>query len=132
MTTLECIGTPFIYRWPHGCIRLAPGSPVTLPDERAARVLTKMPGRVKVIAVDQSRIGHIIHWESPMHGFLRATVLEDLEASGVLVMHPLTDQECLVPVGWLRTDGGLRCDGDSQYRSTDGTAKSGNSTICTL
>ena len=110
MTTLECVGAPFIYRWPLGQIHLAPGSPVTLPDERAAKVLKRAPGRVRVLAVDQSRIGHIIHWESPLYGFLRATVLEDLQESGVLVVHPLTDQECLVPVERLQTCAGLRCD----------------------
>lgn len=106
MTTIECVGAPFIYRWPQGAIHLAPGCPVTLPDERAAKVLKRVPGRVRVLAVDESRMGHIVHWESPLYGFLRATVLEDLQASGVRVVHPMTEQECLVPVEWLRTCSG--------------------------
>jgi hypothetical protein len=101
MTTLECVGAPFTYRWPNGCVRLAPGCPVSLPDERAARVLTKMPGRVRILAVDQTLLGQIVRWESRMFwGEMRATVLEDL-GHGVRVIHPLTEVECTIPKTWL-------------------------------
>ncbi|MDZ4733662.1 MAG: hypothetical protein SGJ16_08760 [Nitrospirota bacterium] len=50
MILVECVGAPFIYRWPDGEVRLAPGHPVELPDDRAARLLAKAGGRVRVVA----------------------------------------------------------------------------------
>lgn len=47
--TIECIGSSFTYTWPGGEVRLEPGKPVDLPDERAKRLLTKAPGRVRVV-----------------------------------------------------------------------------------
>lgn len=46
---VEAIGEGFTYRWPGGEVRLKPGEPVDLPDERARRLLTKAPGRVRVV-----------------------------------------------------------------------------------
>lgn len=46
---IECIGSPFTYRWPTGEVRLEPGKPVELPDARAKRLLDKAPGKVRVI-----------------------------------------------------------------------------------
>jgi hypothetical protein len=45
--------------------------------------------------------GQIVSWESPLFGLLRATVLQVLH-DGVLVFHPLTERECVIPVTWLR------------------------------
>lgn len=50
---VECVGDAFTYRWPGGEIRLEPGKPVELPDERAKRLLAKAPGKVRVF------LGHI-------------------------------------------------------------------------
>lgn len=46
---VEAIGESFTYRWPGGEVRLKPGEPVDLPDERAKRLLAKAPGRVRVV-----------------------------------------------------------------------------------
>ena len=46
---IECIGSPFTYRWPTGEVRLIPGKPVDLPDARAKRLLDKAPDKVRVI-----------------------------------------------------------------------------------
>ena len=59
--TIECIGSPFTYRWPTGEVRLVPGQPVELPDDRAARLLEKAPGRVRVVAL-ATRAGDTISW----------------------------------------------------------------------
>jgi hypothetical protein len=40
--------TPFTYRWPGGEVHLEPGTPIDLPDERAQRLLTKAPLKVRV------------------------------------------------------------------------------------
>jgi len=47
--TIECIGSSFTYRWPGGEVRLEPGKPIELPDERARRLLAKAVGRVRVV-----------------------------------------------------------------------------------
>jgi hypothetical protein len=107
MMTIECIGTPFVYRWPKGEVRLVPGYPVELPDGRAVRLLEKVPGRVRVVEAatkrDGDRTGHIVTWTSPsLWGEMRATVLEDL-GHGVRVVHPLSEKECVIPTTWLRS-----------------------------
>jgi hypothetical protein len=102
--TIECIGSAFTYRWPTGEVRLVPGHPVELPDSRAARLLEKAPGRVRVVEsanrVDGDLIGRIVSWDSPLFGLLSATVQEDLP-NGVRVFHPLTEVECVIPTTWL-------------------------------
>jgi len=103
---IECIGAPFTYRWPTGEVRLVPGRPVELPDDRVARLLKKAPGRVRVVEsanrINEDLTGHIVNWESRLFlGEMRATVLEDLGQS-VRCVHPLTDVECTIPKAWLQ------------------------------
>ena len=104
MMKIECIGPPFVYRWPDGEVRLVPGKPVELPEDRAARLLEKAPGRVRVVEsvdrMDGNLIGRIVSWDSPLFGLLSATVQEDLP-HGVRVFHPLTEMECVIPTTWL-------------------------------
>jgi hypothetical protein len=103
--TLECIGSPFTYRWPEGEVRLVPGRPVDLPDHRAARLLEKAPGRVRLVRATKKSAGtltgQIVTWDSPLFGVLSATVHEDL-LNGVRVVHPLTGEPCVIPTTWLR------------------------------
>ncbi len=101
---IECIGSPFTYRWPDGEVHLSRGRPVDLPDDRAARLLAKAPGRVRVVkAATRSAsqlTGQIVTWDSPLFGLLSATVHEDFQ-HGVKVIHPLTDLPCVIPRTWL-------------------------------
>ena len=46
---IEAIGKPIRYKWPGGEIRLVPGQPVNLPEDRARKILAKAPGRVRSI-----------------------------------------------------------------------------------
>ncbi len=46
---LEAVEKPIIYRWPQGEVRLEPGKPVELPDDRAQRLLEKAPGKVRAV-----------------------------------------------------------------------------------
>lgn len=42
--------TPVLYCWPGGEIALTPGEPVDLPEERALRILKKLPGKVRLLS----------------------------------------------------------------------------------
>lgn len=102
---VECLGAAFIYRWPTGEVRLVPGQPVELSDDRATRLLEKAPGRVRLVkegnGSGSNLAGQVVTWDSPLFGVLSATVHEDLPR-GVRVLHPLTEIECVIPTTWLR------------------------------
>jgi hypothetical protein len=103
---LEATGHSFLYRWPGGEVRLEPGRPIDLPDERAKRLLDKAPGRVRVVEstkrINGDLTGHIVVWHSPLfRGEMRATALEDL-GHAVRVFHPMTEVECVIPTSWLK------------------------------
>jgi|CXWL01.1.fsa_nt_gi hypothetical protein len=61
---IEAVDTPFICRWPEGSVRLIPGQPVELPDDRAARLLAKCPERVRRVAVASPAflVGSKVFW----------------------------------------------------------------------
>ena len=107
MTIIECVGAPFTYRWPAGEVRLALGHPVTLPDDRAARLLEKAPGRVRVVTLAaracDDLTGRVVTWDSPLFGLLSSMVQEALP-HGVRVVHPLTEVDCVIPTTWLCND----------------------------
>ncbi|TKB75257.1 MAG: hypothetical protein E8D45_07835 [Nitrospira sp.] len=46
---VEAVNGPIRYRWPGGEIRLVPGKPVELPNDRAERLLAKAGGKVRQI-----------------------------------------------------------------------------------
>ena len=104
MTKLDAVDAPVVFRGRWGEVRLIPGQPVELPDDRATRLLGKAPGRVRVVqpanSVDGDLIGRIVSWDSPLFGLLSATVQEDLP-NGVRVIHPLTEVQCVIPTAWL-------------------------------
>lgn len=75
------------------------GQRMTLPHDKARRVLACVGRKVRLLT--RALTGHIVTWESPLFGVLRATVLDDLPA-GVRVVHPLTDLDCVIPHAWLR------------------------------
>jgi hypothetical protein len=50
---LEAVEKPIIYRWPGGEVRLEPGKPVPLPEDRARRLLAKAPGKVRVSPLNE-------------------------------------------------------------------------------
>ena len=47
---IEAVTKPLTYRWPGGEVRLEPGKPVRLPDDRARRLIEKAAGRVRITA----------------------------------------------------------------------------------
>ena len=70
---IECIGGPFTYRWPGGEVYLEPGTPIDLPDERAKRLLSKAPNRVRVVT-SAVQAGSLVTWRrgdgSKQEGFV--------------------------------------------------------------
>jgi len=99
---IECIGRPFSYTWPGGSVRLAPGHPVELPEDRAAKLLAKAPGRVRIVPNDDPlQVGQLVEWDSPLFGFLRGVILE-VTPHACRVRHPLTEREVPIPRTWLR------------------------------
>ena len=99
---IEAVGRPLTYRWPEGEVRLEPGKPVNLPDERARRLLDRAPGRVRIVAgLAPVTVGAVVTWDSPLFGILSGPVLEVLDTS-VTIQHPLTAVPCTIPKAWLR------------------------------
>lgn len=58
---IECIGGPFTYRWPGGEVHLEPGKPIDLPEARAQRLLSKAPGKVRVVT-PTVQAGSLLSW----------------------------------------------------------------------
>jgi hypothetical protein len=87
---IECIGEPFICRWPGGEVRLAPGQPVEIPDDRARRLLVKAPGRVRavdaakepVVIEDAHPQARSVYWESGTGEILGPATPEYLARQG--------------------------------------------------
>ena len=46
---LEAVDTPLRYEWPAGFVELVPGQPISLPDDRAKRLLAKASGKVRMV-----------------------------------------------------------------------------------
>jgi len=69
---IEAIEHPIRYHWPSGEIRLIPGKPVEIPDEkRALKILAKAPSKVRVVqevSPNDLRPGVTISWHSPLFG----------------------------------------------------------------
>lgn len=58
---IEAIGSPLTCRWPGGEVRLEPGKPIDLPDDRAQRLLSKAPGKVRMVTPTIAA-GSLVSW----------------------------------------------------------------------
>ena len=102
---LEAVDCPIRYRLADGHeIRLEPGHPVDLPDDRARKLLAKAPGKVKLASICQPCLnpGTWIDWDSPLFGRLRGELLGVREDAWLDVFHPLTDKLARIPQAWVR------------------------------
>ncbi|BFU93432.1 MAG: hypothetical protein NTNFB02_01540 [Nitrospira sp.] len=86
---VEAVGTPFIYRWPGGEVRLEPGQPVDLPPDRAAKLLARAGGRVRLVNVPDpivmesaSTTAKPIYWEQADGRIVGPATPEFLAMSG--------------------------------------------------
>ena len=53
--------TAFTYRWPGGEVHLEPGKPIDLLDDRAERLLSKAPGKVRMVTPTIAA-GSLVSW----------------------------------------------------------------------
>ena len=51
---IEAVSKPIRYRWPEGEVRLVPGRPIDLPEERAQRLLAKAGRKIRVVSSPSS------------------------------------------------------------------------------
>ena len=49
---LEAVDRPIRYTWPQGELRLEPGKPIKVPDDRGQKVLAKCGGKVRKVSPD--------------------------------------------------------------------------------
>ena len=52
---LEAVNRPIRYTWPEGQLRLEPGKPIEVPDDRGQKVLAKCGGKVRKVSPDWLR-----------------------------------------------------------------------------
>ena len=69
---LEGVGAPFTYKWPGGEVRLEPGKPIDLSPERAAKLIAKVPGRVRLV----ERAETVVIESEPNDDYKKVPVLE--------------------------------------------------------
>ena len=98
---------PLTYRWPDGEVRLEPGKPVSLPDERARRLLAKAQGKVRAIELAAQAVqGQFlpdawIAWHSPLFGECRGQLAMAPENGWLVVRcHSVTGDLALIRIGW--------------------------------
>ena len=100
--TLETIERPLAVKIEGRLVHLRPGTPVEFTDDQGLKLLAKSQGRIRVVS-GQTPIttGAMITWESPLFGLLSGRVLTVLDR-GVTVLHPLSEELCTIPRGWVR------------------------------
>lgn len=112
---LEAIGKPFTYQWPGGQIRFEPGRVIDVPEDRAVRIMAKVPGRVRPVEpVKPSttppddgfpflslRPGDHVEWMSPALPRQQAEVLAVYDDGTFEAFHPLTGIVRRMPTAWI-------------------------------
>ncbi len=95
------------YRWPDGEVRLEPGKPVSLPDERARRLLAKAQGKVRPVeTLTKPDPGQVspdvwVAWHSPLFGECTAQVAMAPENGWFVVRcHSVTGDLALIHLNW--------------------------------
>ena len=100
--TLETIERPLAVKIDGRLVHLRPGTPVEFTDDQGLKLLAKAQGRIRMISGQTPMtIGTMITWDSPLWGLLSGPVLAVL-GGGVTVLHPLSEEPCTIPRGWIR------------------------------
>lgn len=102
---LEAIGKPFTYQWPGGRIRFEPGRVIDVPEDRAVRIIAKVPGRVRPVEDEPIALplkpGDWVEWLSPALPRQQAEVLAVYEDGTFEAYHPLREIVCRMPSQWI-------------------------------
>ncbi len=102
---LEAIGKPFTYQWPGGQIRFEPGRVIDVPEDRAVRIMAKVPGRVRPVEDAPSaptlKAGDWVEWLSPALPTQQGEVLAVYDDGTFEVFHPLSEIPCRLPISWI-------------------------------
>ncbi len=104
---LEAVAKPLIYRWPGGEVRLVPGQPADLPEDRALKLLAKAPGRVRPVAAIPSENHSADRWvefESPLFGRCRGRLIMIDGDTAIIEDHSVLNQAACIKRQWF-------CDG---------------------
>lgn len=96
---IEAVGKPLTYRWPDGEVRLEPGKPVALPDERARKLLQKAPSKVRMVppppaAPPSSAPSRSVPWLTAwreVKALTRGVILEDPRMPAIMTAIELCD-----------------------------------------
>ena len=95
---------PLTIRWPGGEIRLEPGKPVELPDERAGRLLERAGNRVRVFQSTSPltvTAGAVVVWMSPFFGEVRGEVLAVRGDGNIEVFNSLREGLATISLSWV-------------------------------
>ncbi len=96
---IEAVSYPIRYAWPKGEIRLIPGQPVDVPEERGAKILKKCGGKVRVVG--PATIGTMIQFRSPLFGLCTGRVLS-LEVESIRIgEHSVVKEIAKIPLAWI-------------------------------
>ncbi len=96
---IEAVSYPIRYAWPKGEIRLIPGQPVDVPEERGTKILKKCGGKVRVVG--PATIGTMIQFRSPLFGFCTGRVLS-VEVETVRIgEHSVVKEIVKIPRLWI-------------------------------
>jgi len=96
---IEAVSCPIRYAWPKGEIRLIPGQPVEVPEERGTKILKKCGGKVRI--VEPITIGTMIEFRSPLFGLCTGRVLS-LEVESIRIgEHSVVKEIVSIPQVWI-------------------------------
>ena len=89
---------------------LEPGKPVEFADDQAAKLLSRVPDKVRQVSPLPHSAGPLIPgmtimWFSPLFGELNGELLAVHEDDHISVFHPLKEGVARIPVAWVRQKG---------------------------
>ena len=80
-------------------VDLQPGQRIDLPDDKAHRLLSRAPGKARLVGLEP---GTRIEWESPLFsGRLCGELLAIQDNGDLAVFHPRTDALAMIAPAWV-------------------------------
>ncbi len=79
---LEAVDCPIRYQWPKGVIRLKPGYPLEINEERGRKVLAKCGGKVRVVY----QLGQKVSYQTPVDDCIKKGTVELIDEHWGMVL----------------------------------------------